>query len=816
MSWFLRTVFLFSAIVLVINPEAPQNIMQWWASNPQLKKTPTSQGRVSNAYVLPEDQWLNFPLSQRGSRTRIIINAVGDKDLLAPASEALPFCVEYRFLDRNKNILRRGKYHMHTRIDLSEDNIQAELANAAENEVLLPARLATWQIEGMPVKSRPRFMQLRACDLGSPLLRLVSRAYTLQEDDVPLSAWKRLKPEELKQMSRVNVYPPELFTAQEQLQLLRSSWRPVSPSGLPGQSWDLERLVVPPTEEQPPPPAGLGALPGPIFHRGQETGVSIPDLQKIRVNLLELPEDSASAPSHLHLIWYADSGLVQEFNLQAPENSLEFNPEESGHLVLSATTHAAFTLEGITAAGDQIELTPQRGFLRAWPVAPEQLQFHMLEKRSYPIRIQAWTHTSKARHTGIDYLFVSASGSTLQEGKLPLKWEDDKRSYSDALTPSAQRYSEDLTHAEIMTAEVFLNKPVGASKLILSGSESAHVALSNRPLDRPYEVHIPEDTLDIPTRDKNRPLWFALKPVNAEELYRTNNSILLERLPPARHPDPEIEADRYIWESLIPAGAWYGDQALIPGQIATPIRNQALAAHYTRVPFNNAIPLDLHSEQGYARVRPRLVYMLENTPPAGTQLDVYMDAQLQEGLTLNARQGRIVLPALDTGRHTLRLETETKGHAYISNWKRSGKLLRLRTMSRLEDTLNYEIVRQAPEEQMTLVFHPLAARDRSLPPEESVLEIEIAAGSRPASPQLSMTIPLRRYHIAAQEETIPLLHSGSFVGQGRKVYFPLGADTYKNHCSIKIKHVSGPQGYVQLYRLIPGLSQKELWQWLEH
>lgn len=816
MSWFVRTLLLLGAIVMVLNPEAPQDILRWWASSPESNKTNTSQGRISNAYVVPEDRWLDFTLSPRGSRVRIIVNAVGEKDVLDPTADALPFCVEYRFLDRNKNILRSGKYHMHTRVMENRESVSAQLANTPAHEDLLPARLTTWQLNGMPEKERPRFLQIRACELDSPLTRLLCRVYTLEEDDVPLSAWQRLRPEELKQIGRGNVYPPELFTVQEQLQLLRYSWRPVSPSGLPGHSWGLERLLVPPTEEQPPPPAGLGALPGPMLYRGQETGISVPAMQKLRVTLIDLPEDSAPTPSHLHLIWYADSGFMQEFDLQAPQSSVQFKPQESGHMVLSARTHAAFTLEGITTAGETIDLTPQRSFLRAWPVEPELLQFHMLETRSYPVRIQAWTMANKALEAGIYYRFISAAGSTLHEGTLPLKWEEDKHSYSDALNSSVQMSSKNHTHVEIVSAEVFLNKPLGAAKLVLRGSASVHVALSNRPLNRPYEVDIPEDTLDIPARDKTRPLWFALKPLNAEELYRTNHSILLESLPAVRHPNPEIEADRYIWESLLPAGEWYGDQALIPEQIATPIRNQALAAHYTRVPFNNDIPLELHSEQGFARVRPRLVYMLENDPHTGMQLDVYVDTHRQERLSLNARQGRIDLPPLGTGQHTLRLETSAQGHAYISNWKRTGKLLRMRTMARLEDTLDYEIVRQSPEEHMTLVFHPLAARGRTVPPEESVLEIKIAAGPRSASPQQSVTIPLRRYHIAAQKETIPLLHSGSYVGQGRKVYFPLGADTYKNQCSIRIKHVSGPQGYVQLYRLIPGLSRKELWQWLEH
>ncbi|MBE0489994.1 MAG: hypothetical protein IBX53_13035, partial [Halomonas sp.] len=189
------------------------------------------EARPSTVYFLPEEEWLTFPVISQAARLRILTHAGAGVD--TQPETPLRYALEYELLDANRRSLHVGYYTHETRIPLPffKDGMPVPRNLYTDRELAVgTGQSFNLQLEGL---LRTAYVRLRLAPLATPLQNVAVRVYyeeRMSERRASV-AWERLSQTRRERLAQGVIYPPELLTRQERLNLLERQWQPVGPVG---------------------------------------------------------------------------------------------------------------------------------------------------------------------------------------------------------------------------------------------------------------------------------------------------------------------------------------------------------------------------------------------------------------------------------------------------------------------------------------------------------------------------------------------------------------------------------------------------------
>jgi hypothetical protein len=764
---------------------------------------------VSTVYLV-EDAWLTFPLPAGSHRLKLLSNA--SLSAAAAPAEEWPYALEYRVLGEDGAELSRGLYHHRSAQVFSRQPAGEEMVPAAYylegDRQPAEGRVLLLNLEGL---AEPAQLQVRLAQGAPAVAGVALRLYHLeQEADHKLGfLWQRLSQGQRQSLARGSVYPPELLSAAEKLNLVREGWRPIGPQGVAGRDYFSRQLylLAGETGEAFEPPV----LPAGLLISASNCGTLLLPPAGGRVRLEFLPalaeQQQPAAGAALGLTWYGpEPGQRRSYPLAWELGGTSFSATFPAGLLEFSAPGAVVVRAYLVADGTETEITPPPLYLRGYLTAPGQ-------ELLYPVDHAA----AAATPMRLDFrTFVTGSegGLTLpQQGQLEFSWLDAAgeviRSGSLPLSSLASRYDRLADGGlEQLLAEpnsFYFELPAAVSRVRLVASVPVLASVYTRPADLLRELRVPEKELVAGAEAERQPAWFGLRPQNHESLLEAGRSLLLmlQQRPPTEV-RPEVQAGHYLWEDFHPEGSWRGRYLLIPRQPQSPQRLEALAATYRPLPPTGEALLNLVSPLGQPSVAPELLWLRPSAAPA--KLGLFVDGALFWSGELAGARGELSLPPLPSGRHRLRLEGQGDGDFYLSHADGGDKAWLKRLANRFDRKgLSFVVEKQQQREVLSArLYVPRTQRQASR------VRVTIEGPSRIASgPLREWSFLARRYELEPEPAAaVAVLHTSEEVDGGRAFFIPLGSDLPAGRYRLRMELDQGPGGYLILARLSPGTSSQ--------
>ena len=226
---------------------SPEKIRGLFAGDDPGKSGRFSEARGSVGYILSENQWTLF--APPGDFGTILVRAAGNfKAPFTPEPDRrYPYQLHYQVLDRDRNVLIDRIYHLNAGLTLYGDET-GENAAAAKFFVgnnLVPGDSRTVPID-VPPQSGAAFIRFKTGTKDPAVADVVMWAYYPD----PLSGknaahlWKRLRGKKKERLARGSVYPHDLLSDHEKLNLLDSQWVPLGPAGIENQDYLARRVYI--------------------------------------------------------------------------------------------------------------------------------------------------------------------------------------------------------------------------------------------------------------------------------------------------------------------------------------------------------------------------------------------------------------------------------------------------------------------------------------------------------------------------------------------------------------------------------------------
>jgi hypothetical protein len=273
------------------------------------------------AFVLPIDRWLDFDLPDGISATRLLSNAsltdavrfLSDEEVL---TKEWSYRIQYELRGRGADLIDSGVYHFRTKLDRyrdpqSGDAWSARFYDSQKSGIAVTQEMV---LDRQSFDREPQWLRLRLESADPGIEEVVVRANgRLERADSQLThAWRRLSPDRRTQLSSSSVYPQEMLTRRQQLNLLRTVWSPFAPVGHAGRNYEQRTLFTardmePFRVREIPEPAGF------CIHRTLNGMLPVPaEPGRLQLEFTTLPMDGAviatrqcrSWPETVDLLWY--------------------------------------------------------------------------------------------------------------------------------------------------------------------------------------------------------------------------------------------------------------------------------------------------------------------------------------------------------------------------------------------------------------------------------------------------------------------------------------------------------------------------------
>ena len=771
------------------------------------------EAEASLCYRLPEKDWLHFTLPPWTDQIKILSNAELDQDIQTAKNATHRYALSFEVIDDKGNIIQSGVYHHETEITsyrIPGKNQTTPLNHYADTP-LKPADGKLIKLNLKPVIKQGNVSRLKVKlhsaepVIKSAVVRVYSPEYHSGREISYL--WDRLPQKTRQRLAEGNLDPTEFLSQREKYNLVRKLWIPEAPEGIQGRDYQLQRLYRLSTEEaipekdQPIAPQGL------VVSQMQRATVPVPQKgQSLRFKIRRL-DNSPPSQYKVGIRWYGkDIGQNREQTLTLTESTVEHTFDYQGGLI-ELWANARVNIQVYTVnekSGEpsgkttEKQLEPTEMYLRTYRANsrhPVVYTVNHSQGKNTPFRadFRILANKTKQPSARIDCELVNSSGkNTKKQFRItaPLSKYDrlPKQTRANFISKPVSRYfllPENITHIRFSSPDAVL------------------VSGYNRPLRLPKITRVPKDYYAKARHKEGQPTWFLLDPKNYRDLYLNHNSVLLtlQYHPPER--DPRLLKGIYNWEAFRPTGEWSGVFLFVPRDAQQPLRKQALNSAYAPIPLNRSLNIRLQSPQPHKVIRPNLVYFTNDA--SGSPLHFYVNDRLQFTRAITGTRGRITLPAMPAGKNRIRVEAPPEIRVYMNHVISDRQYHMLRFANRIGDQdVSFEYRKQtAGEENLSLkLFSPYGD------PEPSVFRVSLLPGTdRTIGPYEKLSILERKFIVEPQENDVkvPVLQSKTkFVTSGQTFFYPLGDDLPQGKYRVNIDLVSGPGGYVQMYRVIPG------------
>ncbi len=764
----------------------------------------TAAMRATTTYLLDRERWTEFPLVTPFKQLRILSNAEASPEGLEAAQNRnrhLPegeadylYTLAYRAVDDQGELLREGVFQHDSRRRIYRDPASGRLYPTASryppDYLPLDSRFFHLNMAGWGDSVS---LQLRIAAAPPPIERVAVRVFqdSRQRLGAPLVRWQRLSAEQRERLAAASVYPPELLSDLERIQLISDRRVRLSPLGVEGQDYREERLYVIDEhdgEEVLPPVPPMGAL----FQPGRPLLLEIPPGEGLlRLEMTPTEPDQAGGVVDFH--WYGRPATRQRrWRIPWEGGVLEYATAlEEGLLEVVAPLAGGLRAWYRPDGEAETEITPQPAYLRLYRLdvgSPLVYEIAHLEGEATPLRLDLRTITGAA--VGLDYTLLDAQGEPVGGGVLE----------GESAPPSRYDRFADLPEQAIGNPQRhYLLIPPAGQRLRLSASGPLLIAAYSRSPRLAQRRVVP----DHPLTPESTPAWFPLHPADRESRRRQGATRLAVVQPRPPEVEPELLAGRYRWESLLPEGQWRGRYLLTPApdapdKTASPseplIRPGALDSLFAELEGERKLTFPDPYSMG--EVATRLIYFRATPEPADVR--ILLDGKPHFQGRMTATQGEITLPSFTPGTHELR--AEGSGRFLISGALEGGYRKRL-ALRLSEQMLRFPFRKGEGAEVLSLRLYS--------PPDsgEHRLRLRIAGGPpRGGLHHRDWTLRERQVVVRPDRraEVAVLQGGGEQLDAGRLFFLPLGSDLPPGEYWIEVEPQTGNGGYLVLSRTLPG------------
>jgi hypothetical protein len=807
--------------------------------NWRVRKVP--QAQVSIAYVLDREEWLTFDLPFEPPFLRLITSADLPSDERArlptplPEDTDWPYAIRYQFLDRAGKILEDRVYHLRSRL--------SEFANPELGETITPAfylgntvipadgRSLFFNLSGF---DKPARLRLRLARADAPLSGVVVRVYhPARTSSFKLRyLWQRYPEGRRQKLARGNVYSPELLTEEEKRNLLKHRLDPLAPVGIPGRDYQQREVYVlreidgEPVRDRPM-PAGL------ILDGDRRAMIPIPEeggQVRLEFTRVEPPMAGPAPPKgaaarQITLRWQGKK-LTQRSAHTLPWDGPSARWEGPlGGGLLEIEAHDLLVVRAFLTGSDPrkrarfgitSEITPELIYTWSYFVEGEGVEFPLTTTTEpTPVRVdvrQVWPIGSierSIRPIKISYRMIGANDKVIRQGDL-------EATGSPSVYDRLQQHRQERLISE--PTSYYFAVPPEVSRIRLTATKAAAVVnLFTRPARLMKVTRVPEDYYHDNHDEVAQRSWFLLRAARHEQLELNNRVPLLALQSRPAEDDPYMVEGIYEWQDHVPQGGWRGRSLLVPHEVGTPFRPEALAVTYREVPPNRPVPIRFETEPGRDEIAPSLLLFQEKQTRLLVEVD--LDGQPYHRATILDARSEIVLPPFrlsKDGNHVLRVKTAHPARVFVNQHNPGdAQSFVKRTAVCLEKSslvFDYEKVSSDEELLSLFVFQPLNSSTRT------VLRVSLeGVPARGVGPHLTWTLRDRQYDVRSQkgESVVVLGTQRETTDPGQVCFFPVGKDVPPGRYRIRIEPESGPGGFVILARTIPGPYEKRL-IFLEH
>ena len=774
----------------------------------------TSQLRDSDAgltFLARGAAALEFPLHAGQRQVRVITNAnvpaASGKSAPAAALQPLAYTIEYTLLDANGRELRRGRYHLRSRLTLwREADGTPRTTGRYIDPALLPLDSQNLVL-GLGEVPDARTLRLRVVEQAAPIADIGLRCY--QREPVPdyrvQREWQRMSREQREKAARGNVYGAAQLRDAEIRNLIVNAWQPVAPRGVAGVDY-VSRVIYMPEDTSELVLDLPTVAPGLPVGPEQRAVLILPAAgARLRLQWAWLAPTAAGQPAEVR--WYGEAGAERTWLAPGGTDGAALELDLPPGLVEASAPVAAVLRAFALEATGATEITPEPTLVRAYPFAGRGIEFAISHAGAAPtpfrldLRGPVTAGAAGTRALGADLELLDAQGHVLATA--PVAGERGVSLYDrvDDLQDTTVRVSDELSSHFELPAEV------ARVRVLPRGGDASLLANAyTRPADLVRTLRVPEDGAQAPDDGLRQPLWFSLQPVDAPARMSRGDIryVTVQPRPPVR--DPLLAAGTYAWDDLVPLGRPLGRALLTPRESGAPARVEQLMANFRPLPANRERDLDFIGDVGATEVAPTLLCLRGAREPAALVVEV--DGQPVTTLDLPGRGGRLRLPTLTAGRHRLRVVGPTDTRCYVNQlWPEAGDVLRRFAYRFTGRTLVYEYQRRGTgaEALNGRLYAPAGYAGRI------ALRVSVAGPALPAARALPEWTPReRRYDILPERSArVPVLETaGESTDAGRAFFLPFAAGMPAGRYRITVTREAGPASYLVLAQLTPGRFER--------
>ncbi|MDR5900136.1 hypothetical protein QC823_14220 [Halomonas vilamensis] len=791
------------AIVAAFFYQPLRSLFQVPASAPDIIQQLDLEARPSPVYFLPEDGWLTFPIINQAARLRVLTHAGAHSE--AKKEAPLRYVLKYQLLDNDLRLLHEGRYTQETRIPqpLYKDGIPVA-RNLYSDQALAVAvgQSFNMQLDALP---RTAFVRLRLQPLAAPLKNVAVRVYyeeRMSERQASV-AWERLSQVQKERLTQGVIYPPELLTRQERLNLLERQWQPVGPLGtspaqgtlfsIQGAETFVDPNLVPRAPGLYAGPDRLGVLP-------------IEEEGRYRLQFIPLVDEGLDIELAIsHVTEQIEQPSRERISLDSDPTSGEraFSP---GLLVVTPNQPGMLDIIPLDSPEEESAL-PEPRYLRVWKVQPGlavNFQFLPGESSGTSLRLDLRAHgsgktLSQEKRIQAEYRLLNAQGKVVDAGKLEA-----------SVVPSMiDRVADTQPVADLSDpANFYLRLPPEAVHLEVTSQQQLLANAYTRPDDLPHRTRVPMDYYAWRGDNAGQPSWFILQPPATEpstkeaslDAPEIEESLVLhvQSRPPGRN--PELLAGRYQWEALDPQLAARGARILIPRQGEENLRPRGLPGYFQSLKQGTQI-VEFNAPGVARRLEPQLIYLREASAPFSLRLRIDGRTVRHE---LIGRRGEISLPPVSPGQHEVELDANSPGTWFI-NYRYPDETGYLRRIAfRLQDeALRYPVDKREDGQLVGARFYSLGEAG-----EPSTVRVRITPDALKEEPAQEWTHLERLYQIVPTTEEAEVGHvldrQYGRLSQGQPILINLGADIADGPVKVEFSLQSGAPGYVVFHEILPG------------
>lgn len=800
----------------------------WWDWRLRSTALPLD-AEVSSAIAYPlaaGEHWLEFAVPPATPRLRVLINAQVPTPAVEPDGQRWPHALDYQLLDADRKLLWAGRYHQETSVTRFRDANGHWFTSALfleEGQVPSDGRLILFDLTQRP---GVRHLRLRLAELSAPLTGLLARAYVpAKHQDFRLDAlWQRMTAQGQLLLARGSLFPTELLRPEEKRNLIFNQWDPIAPQGVRGRDYELVPLYIRREIEGDPIPSELP--PGLLLDPNHDGVIPIPEqggLLKLTLRSpgLTPPPDS----TRVRLNWYGRTATQRwqgEFAWNAGGEEGLTQPFQGGLLVVSLlaestgpaptgpardpsgrTTLAALGPALVARAmlrnpdGQQLDLTPPASYQRNYlanAIEPVAYEVPHAGGKSTPLRLELRPPRVEETHPGARVELLDAAGNTLAEHRLAVPISPS-RLHRPAGDPDPAPLGEPVP--------VYFDLPAQVTGVRVWGEEPLLVAAYDQPPAMSKRERIPEDVFLDPKALDWSPGWFPLLPKDVDRLASDNRLqvIQVQRRPPDDLAAQALASGQYRWQDYLPEGAWLGQDLLTAAEQGDASRPDALASLYCPLAAQGEATLELRG-LGRRDLSPTLVYLRERDTPF--RLTLWLDGRIWYQGEHRGRRGAPRLGAVAPGRHQLRWEGD--GQLLLNQVAdcTAPALMRRRGL-RLDRDLTLTIDKQTADALNLTgrLYSPQGIDQRAQ------LQITLSGPLPEPSlePRLGWTFRRRDFDLrpAAGAGSAVLYDSGQTLDAGQMFAIPLDLDAPPGRYRLHIQPGTGPDAYLVLSSLEPGL-----------